>query len=102
MQFRVRLVHSWPNFIQFSNHPEGRQARDMWHHASLQPLWQKQEGQWPAVSVKTGQWKPSRLFSEVSRDVGWTVPGQRGRSSPVKRRSASPAAGEASGVRRRS
>ena len=80
----------WMLIIQFQNTPRGTQLRSLWAEPGLQPLFAKVEGSWPPVSVKASQWKPSRLYAEVCRDAGWTLPGSRRRSPGTKRRSSTP------------
>lgn len=80
----------WILVLTFANNPEGRASRDHWSAAQLTPPFQKTNGAWPAVSIKVGQWRSSKLYSQVCEDVGWAAPNRR-RSPGVKRGSASPA-----------
>ena len=80
----------WMLILTFSAHPEGRHLRSLWSHASLAALFQTVDGRWPDLTVKSGQWKASRLYQEVCGDVGWTPPGKTSRPRGVKRPSPTP------------
>ena len=62
----------WPLILTFSAHPDTLHLRSLRSHASpLAVLFQKLDGRWPDLTVKSGQWKASRLYH-----VGGAPPGK--------------------------
>lgn len=66
--------HPWIFIVMFQNTPEKPTARGSWADAPLTPLFHKTNGAWPAVSMKAGRWRSSKLYNRVCDDAGWTPP----------------------------